>query len=119
MTASISEEQWKELAAVANYRVNVLAEMRNLSVRQLQRTFRKQFACTPQAWLQQQRLVAARQMLLSGQQVKRVAVELGFKHSSHFCKQFKVVHGVKPSQFVLSCNGLKVTLTPDGVRLVI
>jgi AraC-like DNA-binding protein len=39
-------------------------------------------------------------MLLSGLPVKTVAAELGFKQVSHFCRQFKSLNDVTPSQFV-------------------
>jgi transcriptional regulator GlxA family with amidase domain len=117
MTALISEEQWKELAKVANFKVKVLAGLRKLSVRQLQRTFRKQFDRTPQAWLKQQRLAAAKQMLLSGEPVKRVALELGFKQPSHFCKQFKLVNGLKPSQFVSGFHRSNENVLRDGADI--
>ena len=45
------------------------------------------------------RKIAARQLLLSGQQVKAVAFELGFKQPSHFCRQFKSFNNLTPSQF--------------------
>ncbi|HEX9046498.1 MAG TPA: helix-turn-helix domain-containing protein, partial [Verrucomicrobiae bacterium] len=70
-----------------------------ISPRQLQRLFRGRFGCTPQEWLNQQRIIAAQAGLCSGEPVKKVALELGFKQCSHFCRQFKAYVGVTPSQF--------------------
>ena len=39
-------------------------------------------------------------MLLAGQQVKEVATELGYKQTSHFCREFKSYHHLTPSQYV-------------------
>lgn len=98
---------WKGLAATARYDVNELAKLCQRSVRQLQRDFRRQFACAPQTWLNEERLKAARSLLLSGQPIKTVAWELGFKQSSHFCRQFKTYHKLTPSQFIdVNFNGV-------------
>lgn len=88
------------LAAKARFDVKVLAELCQLSVRQLERNFRNQLGRTPRDWLNEQRLTAAKRMLRSGDQVKKVASNLGFKQSSHFCRQFKLYHNMTPSEFL-------------------
>jgi AraC-like DNA-binding protein len=91
--------RWEQLAAAANYDARELAKLRRLSIRQLQRDFRQNFGRTPQDWLNEQRIKAAQRLLLSGQPVKVVALELGFKQLSHFCRQFKIQQNLTPSQF--------------------
>ena len=93
-------ELWKNLAGAARYDARELAKLCALSTRQLQRRFKQQLQRSPQDWLNEQRIEAARRLLLSGGQVKRVAFELGFKQVSHFCRQFKVYNNVTPSQFL-------------------
>ena len=95
----ITRQGWENLAGVAHYDVGELAKLGNLSLRQLQRDFRQNFGRTPQDWLNEQRIKAAQQLLLSGQPVKVVALELGFKQTSHFCRQFKSFNNLTPSQF--------------------
>jgi len=97
--ARVLLEQWQQLAGVAHYDAKELAKLCNLSVRQLERDFRLSLERSPQAWLNEQRIEAAKQLLLSGQPVKVVASELGFKQSSHFCRQFKSQVNLTPSQF--------------------
>ena len=92
---------WKTLAPQANYNSRELAVIKGLSPRQLQRIFQKQFACSPQYWLNEQRLACAHELLLTGKQVKAVAIELGFKNSAHFCRKFKSSTKLTPSEFVL------------------
>jgi AraC family transcriptional regulator len=92
-------ERWKQLADTARYDAKELANLCNLSVRQLERDFRRNMDRSPQDWLNEQRIRAAQQLLVSGQPVKKVAFELGFKQVSHFCRQFKIKNNVTPSQF--------------------
>jgi transcriptional regulator GlxA family with amidase domain len=92
-------ERWEQLAGTARYDAKELAMLCNLSVRQLERDFRRYLGRPPQDWLNGRRIIAARQLLLSGQPVKVVALELGFKQSSHFCRQFKSFNHLTPSQF--------------------
>jgi AraC-like DNA-binding protein len=91
--------EWEELAEMVRYDAKKLAKLCNLSVRQLEREFQRQLARTPQDWLNEQRIKAAGQWLLAGQRVKVVALELGFKQVSHFCRQFKTQNNMTPRQF--------------------
>src|SRR5947208_1029773 len=90
----------ERLAVTARYDANELAGLCDLSPRQLQREFKRRFGRPPQDWLNEQRITAARQLLLLGRPVKVVAIELGFKQSSHFCREFKRQTNLTPSQFV-------------------
>jgi AraC-like DNA-binding protein len=99
---------WEELAAAANYRARELARLRRVSDRHLRREMRRCLGRSPQDWLNDQRLLAARQLLLAGLSIKAVAIELGFKHTSHFCRQFKAVNAMTPTEFVL-----RKAQTPD------
>ena len=67
-------ERWEQLAGTARYDAKDLAKLCNLSVRQLERDFRHLLDRSPQDWLNEQRIKAAQQLLLSGQQVKLVAL---------------------------------------------
>lgn len=98
--AKADVEKWKVSAATAHYNAKEMANLCNESLRQLQRDFRRQLGCTPQPWLNQQRAIVARDLLLSGLLVKTVAYELGFKQPSHFCRHFKCYFRTTPSQFI-------------------
>ena len=95
-------ERWEQLAGTASYDAKELAKLCHLSVRQLERDFRRSLERSPQDWLNEQRIKAAQQLLLSGQPVKAVAFELGFKQPSHFCRKFKLLNNLTPSKFVLA-----------------
>ena len=94
-----STQRWDRLAESAHFNARELARLCNLSTRQLQREFRRVLGRTPQDWLNERRMVVAREMLLAGEPVKKVALDLGFKQISHFCRHFKTWHQFTASEF--------------------
>jgi len=92
----------EELAETANYDANKLAQLCGVSTRQLQRHFRRRFQDSPQNWLDDRKMSVAKTLLLSGDSVKQVAIALGFKHSSNFCRRFKCRINMTPSEFAFS-----------------
>jgi transcriptional regulator GlxA family with amidase domain len=87
------------LAQTAHFNVNLLAQQCHVSPRQMQRDFRKHMACTPREWLDNHRIICAKSMLASGIPVKKVALDLGFKQISHFCRKFKQLSGITASEY--------------------
>jgi transcriptional regulator GlxA family with amidase domain len=98
----VSKLELEKLAKTSNYEAKLLAKLCQVSPRQLQRDFKREFGRSPQDWLNEQRLVAAGQLLQDGASVKNVAFELGFKQASHFCRQFKTLYRQTPTEFVFS-----------------
>ena len=105
----IPRRRLEELAPTALYDAKELARLCGWSSRQLQREFRRRLGRTPQAWLNERRIIASRELLLSGTPVKVVAIELGFKQTSHFCRLFKSFSRMTPSEFVLMCVSNQVS----------
>jgi len=97
----LTDWNWEELAPAAHYNAQELAKLCGISTRQLQRHFRFRFCCSPQSWLNHRRLLVAEELLLSGDSVKKVALDLGFKQPSHFCRVFKTWNHMPPSQFAV------------------
>jgi len=114
----MTKQGWEQLAGAARYDAKELAKLCRLSIRQLERDFRRTLTRTPQDWLNEQRIKAAQQLLLSGQPVKVVAYELGFKQSSHFCRQFKLQSNLTPSQFVTKAQNLFLVADRQHMSLV-
>jgi transcriptional regulator GlxA family with amidase domain len=101
----ISEpERWRARAAECEYHAKGLARIQGISLRQLERDFRHFFDMSPQRWLDLERLKVAKQLLASGHAVKVVAVDLGYRHASHFCRHFKMLTGDTPVQFAVSAQ---------------
>jgi len=94
------QHEWLGWAVRAQYRSAALASMLRISRRQLHRYTHRLFGCSPQAWLDEQRLAAAAELLRRERSVKVVSYELGFKQASHFSREFKRRYGVPPARFV-------------------
>ena len=110
----LTQEQWELRAAQARYNPTKLARVCGISPRQLQRVFLTQFCQSPKEWLDEQRIKVAQQMLLRGESINTVAHELGYKQTSHFCRQFRQFKKIKPSQFValsVAYDGCRVQIT--------
>ncbi len=102
-------QPYLELAPVADYikehfreKLDVphLAEMAGLSVRQLERRFRKTFQTSPRAYLIRVRVLAACDLLEHAEQsVTDVALEVGFYDHSDFSRQFRRIIGQSPTDY--------------------
>jgi len=94
------ERHWlPSLAAECEFRALLLAARLGISARHLRRVFQRQFGCSPQAWLREQRLQCARRMLNPERSVKEVAFTLGFRGQSQFSRDFKARFSCPPSAF--------------------
>jgi len=98
----IKREGYEKLAEIANYKVCKMAALCGLSIRQLERDFRRHLGCSPVSWLSERRMQSARERLLAGDPVKVVALDLGFKHVPNFCEWFKNESGMTAKEFVFS-----------------
>lgn len=91
---------WVFLAKKARYRAKDLAQLNQVSLRQLERYFGDYFGRPPQDWLDELRLVKAALLLSEGSRVKEVSAQLGFHDVAHFSRSFKRYHGCNPTRFV-------------------
>ncbi|KYC25379.1 GlxA family transcriptional regulator [Pseudomonas sp. ABFPK] len=74
-----------------------LAQLNNISVRQLERLFHKHLQSTPSQYYLELRLSRARQLLLhSESQVRDIALACGFVSPAHFSKCYSRFFGVSP-----------------------
>jgi AraC-like DNA-binding protein len=102
---------WEALAFNCNFRIGKLAQVCQVSVRTLQRHFRKHYDLTMREWLREVRLEKSRSMLPEAGCVKTVAYELGYKQPSHFTRDFKQRYGVPPKMWLLAdAQGASVLL---------
>ena len=97
------------------YRLPDLARVCHVSLRTLQRHFRKHYNKTLSEWVRELRLDRARALLTTAESVKYVAFELGYKQPSHFTRDFKDRFGVPPSTLRWPLS-LKIHIAPGQTR---
>ena len=76
-----------------------LAELCNLSVRQLSRGFRISRGCSIGQYVEQSRIENAKRLLISGKSAKTVAYSMGFASPSSFSYAFRRATGASPARY--------------------
>lgn len=76
-----------------------LADLCNISIRQLTRGFKVSRACSIGDYIEQRRMEAAKRMLMEGESVKTIAFAMGFGSPSSFTFAFRRSVGSSPSAF--------------------
>ncbi|MBB3285386.1 MULTISPECIES: AraC family transcriptional regulator [unclassified Rhizobium] len=80
--------------------VDELAIAAHLSQAQLFRRFRQRMGTTPVDWLRHERVNAAKRLLVvTDEQIGRIAAQCGYPDPFHFARDFKKLVGVTPSEF--------------------
>ncbi len=80
--------------------VSEFATAANLSQAQLFRRFRQRMGTTPVDWLRHERINAAKPLLIvTDEQVGRIAARCGYPDPFHFARDFKKLVGVTPTEF--------------------
>jgi len=84
---------WAARARKVKYSVAGLARNVGVSRRQLDRYFLHVFEKCPKQWLNQLRMEDALRKARRGKSVKTAALEVGYKHDTHFCRAFRRARG--------------------------
>ena len=95
-----NKRSWLRLAHEAKYSSATMAALCGITVRQLERHAQDVLGCTPQQWLDEQRMVRAQSLLRELDTIKEVAFKLGYVQASHFSRHFKEHAGMTPSQYI-------------------
>lgn len=78
----------------------MLAEMSGIGETYYRSIFIAVFGIPPTKYIQQYRVEKAKELLVNSTgSVEEIAVSVGFANSSYFCKVFKTVTGMTPSEF--------------------
>jgi transcriptional regulator GlxA family with amidase domain len=80
--------------------LNALCRKVGVSVRTIQRTFRKEVGTTFEFWRRQVRLMKGIELLVGGRSVKTVAAEVGYHQPSAFVELFRQTLGMTPRKWV-------------------
>lgn len=89
----------ESLALRQGYRVGAVCQELGISESYFREIFMRDVGLTPKEWMQWERMVVARRMLIWGHDPLDVSEGLGFSHPNSFRREFQVVHGVSPWLF--------------------
>jgi AraC-like DNA-binding protein len=79
-----------------------LCAQAGVSVRTIQRFFRKEVGIDFESWRRQVRLMKAIELLIAGNSVKQTALEVGYQQPSAFVEMFRNVFGTTPKVWTRS-----------------
>jgi len=82
--------------------LDALCKKVGVSVRTLQRTFRKEVGTSFEFWRRQMRLMKGIELLVAGGSVKTVAAEVGYRQPSAFVELFRQTLGMTPRAWVVA-----------------
>ncbi|CAM2141294.1 AraC family transcriptional regulator [Pararobbsia alpina] len=78
--------------------LDAIAEVAGMSPYHLIRAFKSTVGVAPHAYLIQRRVEMAKHLLLKGQTLRHVAIEVGYCDQGHLSREFKRFFGVPPSR---------------------
>jgi AraC-like DNA-binding protein len=85
----------------------MLAEMSGIGETYYRNIFLSVFNMPPARYIQLYRVEKAKELLLNtGASIEEIAVAVGFANSSYFCKVFKSLTDMTPSEFAHKCGSL-------------
>lgn len=86
--------------------IEMLADIAQISVSQLDRTFKKLFHMTPSQFIQKIRFEYAVQLLRRDLSITGISALCGYADHSAFSRKFKQLTGVTPRQFKISVSSI-------------
>jgi AraC-like DNA-binding protein/mannose-6-phosphate isomerase-like protein (cupin superfamily) len=88
--------------------VRLCAEV-GVSVRTIERSFRKDVGTDFESWRRQVRLTKAVELLVSKRSIKEVAYKVGYRQSSAFVEMFRRAFGTTPKAWISSLGDARTT----------
>ena len=95
---------WDALILESEFSISALAKKCGVSARHLQRHVKTVFNKRLGSFISSVRLARAHERLLKGESVKEVALGLGYKHVSHFSRNFRSHFGYCASAILLQLH---------------
>ena len=83
-----------------------------VSVRTIQRTFRREVGTSFEFWRRQVRLMKGIELLVEGRSVKMVAAEVGYRQQSAFVELFRQTFGMTPRTWVAALEAQNRRMRP-------
>ena len=91
---------WHHLAKHCGYHVQAMARHLGISVRQLERLCQQDLHLSPSKFCHSERMFLAADLLVKGDTVKCVALQLGYTQLSNFSRDFKCFFGCTPREYI-------------------
>lgn len=79
-----------------HFTIHELAKKVKLSEKKLKYAFKEEFGVGVYSYLQRQRMLKAKILMLQGQPIKLIIPEIGYENESNFCKAFRKVFKETP-----------------------
>jgi AraC-like DNA-binding protein len=95
----------------------VLCSEVGVSVRTIERAFRKDVGTNFESWRRQVRLTKAVELLVSGCSIKEVAYKVGYCQSSAFVEMFRRTFGTTPKAWISALETLGKRSTESHASL--
>jgi AraC-like DNA-binding protein len=95
----------------------VLCREAGVSVRTLERTFRREIGTTFEYWRRQVRLMKGIELLVEGHPVKAVASEVGYRQASAFVEVFRRTFGIAPKAWASTLQDRQALRNRTGEKL--
>lgn len=86
----------------STWSIGPLARLLGIGTRTLARIIERSTGLSAKTWLRQTRAVTACNLLREGWKIEALSIELGFRHTASFTREFKSVVGVSPSIYFRS-----------------
>ena len=86
--------------------LNMMCVAAGLSVRTLERIFRREVGTDFECWRRQVRLMKAVELMVAGKRVKEVAYIVGYQHPSAFVTLFRETFGTTPKAWISALERL-------------
>jgi AraC-like DNA-binding protein len=74
------------------------------SARHLRRLFQRHVGCSPSAFLQLSRLARSLRLMNTSRSLTAIAHEAGYFDQAHFCRDFKTLSGITPTEYRASAG---------------
>ncbi len=87
-----------------NFTLDALALNVNLSKYHFLRLFKNEFGLTPHAFIINERLNRANELIQKGLSISEASIQVGFNDQSHFSRNFKKYFGYTPTYFQKNSN---------------
>jgi AraC-like DNA-binding protein len=87
-----------------------------VSVRTIERTFRREVGSDFESWRRQVRLTKAVELLVSGCSIKEIAFKIGYRQSSAFVELFRQTFGTTPKVWISALENLGLPSTQPQAK---